>query len=190
MLLTLPAQPVEQKGVSMIKKLAFASIMTALTVVSLYGSVVFPMGRIALLALTSLCVLVTHAECGTKYSLIQFLAAGLIGFLLIPFKFQMVLFIAFLGYYPIVKSYIEQLHNHFLEWLVKILFFNAILIVAYFVLNYALLAYINFGIIFEYVLSHLFIVIIVSEIVFILYDYMLSMLASYYMNVVQKRMRK
>ncbi len=174
----------------MIKKLAFASIMTALTVVCLYGSVVLPMGRIALLALTSLCVLVTHAECGTKYSLIQFLATGLIGILLIPFKFQMILFVAFLGYYPIVKSYIEQLHNRFMEWLVKILFFNAILIVAYFVLNYVLLAYISFGAIFEYVFSHLILVIIAAEIVFILYDYMLSMLVSYYMNVVQERIRK
>ena len=105
----------------MTKKMAFSSIMTALTIVCLYGSVVLPTGKIALLALTSLCVLVTHAECGTKFSLIQFVAASLIGLLLIPFKFQMILFIAFLGYYPIVKSYIEQLRNPLMEWLVKIL---------------------------------------------------------------------
>ena len=174
----------------MTKKMAFASIMTALTVVCLYGSVVLPTGKIALLALTSLCVLVTHAECGTKFSLIQFVAAALIGLLLIPFKFQMILFLAFLGYYPIVKSYIEQLRNPSIEWLVKILFFNAVLIVAYFVLKYILLAYISFGTIFNLIFSHLVIVIVVAEFAFILYDYILSMLASYYMNVVQKRLWK
>lgn len=174
----------------MTKKMAFASIMTALTVVCLYGSVVLPTGKIALLALTSLCVLVTHAECGTKFSLIQFVAAALIGLLLIPFKFQMILFIAFLGYYPIVKSYIEQLRNPLMEWLVKILFFNAVLIIAYFVLNQILLAYISFGTIFNLIFSHLVLVIIVAEFAFILYDYILSMLASYYMNVVQKRLWK
>lgn len=173
----------------MTRKMAFASVMTALTIVCLYGSVVLPTGRIALLAITSLCVLITHAECGTKFSLIQFLASALIGMLLVPFKSQIILFIAFIGYYPIVKSYIERMENRGLEWVVKILFFNAILIAAYFILKYLLLAYINFGPIFSYVLSHLFLVIIFAEIVFVLYDCMLSMLATYYVNAIQKRLK-
>ena len=174
----------------MTKKMAFASIMTALTVVCMYGSAVLPTGKIALLALASLCILVTHAQCGTKYSLIQFVAAALIGILLIPFKFQMIVFIAFIGYYPIVKSYIEQLHNHLLEWIVKILFFNAVLIIAYFVIKYFLLAYISFGTIFELALSHLALIVVAAEIAFVIYDYILSMMASYYMNVIQKRIWK
>lgn len=173
----------------MTRKLAFSSIMTALTVVCLYGSVVLPTGKIALLAITSFCVLITQAECGTKFALIQFVSSALIGSLLVPFKSQIVLFIAFIGYYPIVKNYIEHLNKLFLEWVVKILFFNAILILAYYVLKYFLLAYINFGPIFNYVFSHLFIVIIIAEVVFVLYDYMLSLLASYYINVIQKRLR-
>ena len=83
----------------------------------------------------------------------------------------------------------ERIGKRWLEWLVKILFFNAVLIVAYFALKYFLLAYINFGTIFNIVLSHLIFVVIIAEIVFVLYDYMLSMLASYYINVVQKRLR-
>lgn len=173
----------------MTRKMAFSSIMTALTVVCLYGSVVLPTGKIALLAMTSLCVLVTQAECGTKFALIQFLASALIGSLLVPFKSQIVIFILFIGYYPIIKSHMERIGKRWLEWLVKILFFNAVLIVAYFTLKYFLLAYINFGTIFNIVLSHLIFVVIIAEIVFVLYDYMLSMLASYYINVVQKRLR-
>ena len=169
--------------------MAFSSIMTALTVVCLYGSVVLPTGKIALLAMTSLCVLVTQAECGTKFALIQFLASALIGSLLVPFKSQIVIFILFIGYYPILKSHMERIGKRWLEWLVKILFFNAVLIVAYFALKYFLLAYINFGTIFNIVFSNLILVVIVAEVVFVLYDYMLSMLASYYVNVVQKRLK-
>lgn len=173
----------------MTRKLAFSSIMTALTVVCLYGSVVLPTGRIALLAVTSLCVLITVAQFGTRYALIQYVATTLIGSLLVPFKAQVILFAAFLGYYPIIKSYIEHLSSIFLEWLVKILFFSAVLIVTYFLLKYVLLPYISFGAIFDYVFSHLIIVAVIAEIVFILYDYILSMLASYYVNVIQKRLK-
>lgn len=173
----------------MTRKMAFASIMTALTVVCLYGSVFLPTGKIALLAMTSLCVLVTHAECGTKFSLIQYLASALIGSLLVPFKSQIIIFIVFIGYYPIIKSYMEHIDKRWLELLVKILFFNAILIVAYFALKYFLLTYIDLGTIFNLVFSHLIAVVIVAEIVFVLYDYMLSILASYYITVIQKRLK-
>lgn len=173
----------------MTRKLAFSSIMTALTVICLCGSVFFPTGKLALFAITSFCVLVTQAECGTKYALIQFLASGLIGSLLVPFKSQIVIFILFIGYYPIVKSYIEHIGKLWTEWLVKIMFFNAVLIAAYFALKYFLLAYINFGTIFNIIFSHLLAVVTVSEIVFVLYDCILSMFASYYINVVQKRLK-
>lgn len=173
----------------MTRKLAFSSIMTALTIVCLYGSVALPTGRIALLAITSLCILITHAECGTKFSLLQFFSSALLGILLVPFKLQMILFVAFIGYYPIVKSYIERIGKTWLEWIVKILFFNAVLIIAYFILTNFLMTHMNLGVIFDIVMSHLLSVVVLAEIVFILYDYMLSLLASYYVNVIQKRLK-
>ncbi len=173
----------------MARKLAFSSVMTALTVVSLYGSVALPTGRIALLAIASLCVLITHAECGTKYSFIQYITTALISALIIPYKSQVILFIAFIGYYPIVKSYIERIESVWLEWVVKILFFNALFILAYFVINSFLLNYIHFGSIFMYALAHLFWVFIIFEILFVIYDYLLSLFVSYYINVLQKRIK-
>lgn len=174
----------------MAKKIAFSSIMTALTMVCLYGSILLPTGRIALLVLTSLFVLITHAECGTRYSVMHFLSSSILGALFLPFKAQWITFAAFLGYYPIIKSYIEQIRIAWLEWVVKFLFFNAILIIAYFVIKYILLTYITLGPIFNYVLSHLLAVVFVAEITFILYDYMLSWLASYYVNTVSKKINK
>ncbi len=173
----------------MTRKLSFASVLTALTIVCLYGSTILPTGKIALLALTSLCVLVTQAECGTRFSLIQYVASALIGLLLVPTKFQIVLFIVFIGYYPIVKSHIEKLNNLWLEWVVKIFYFNAMLICLYFIVKYFLLQYVSFGPIFDYVLSHLVIVVAILELVFIFYDYLLSLMASYYINIVRKKIK-
>ena len=173
----------------MTRKLSFASVLTALTIVCLYGSTILPTGRIALLALTSLCVLVTQAECGTKFSLIQYTASAFIGLLLVPTKFQILIFILFIGYYPIVKSHIERLNSLLFEWIVKILYFNAMLIVLYFAVKYFLLQYVSFGPIFDYVFSHLVIFVLILEVVFVLYDYLLSLMASYYVNVVKKKIK-
>ena len=172
----------------MVKKLSFASIMTALTVICLYGSVTLPTGRIALLAITSLCVLVTVIQSGTKYAWLQYIAASVIGFLLVPFKAQILLFVLFIGYYPIAKKYIEQIKNLWIEWIVKILFFLTILILAYFLLTMVLLPFINFGPILDVVLSHLALVFFVALAIFIVYDYFLSLLASYYAENIKKRL--
>ncbi len=173
----------------MTKKLAFSSVMTALIVVCLYASAVAPTAKLAFLAVTSLCILITVAQCGTRYALVAYIAASLAGLLLIPSKAQVLLFLLFLGYYPIIKRYIERLDNLFFEWIVKILFFSAVLIVAYFLIKYLLLSYVSLGALFDYVLSHLVITTVVAEIAFIIYDYFLSLLVSYYVNIIQKRFK-
>ena len=172
----------------MARKLSFASVMTALTVVCLYGSVMIPTGKITLLALTSLCILATVIQTGTKYAWLQFFAASIIGFLLVPFKAQILLFTLFIGYYPIAKKYIEQIRSLWIEWIVKILFFLAILILAYFLLTTFLLSFINFGPILDLALSHLALVFLIALLVFIMYDYFLSLLASYYIENIKKRL--
>ena len=173
----------------MTKKLTTSAIMSALTLVFLFGSVYLPTGRIALLALTSMCVLVTVAQCGLRYGWLQYVATLLLALLLIPFKFQVLMYIAILGYYPMLKLHIEGIRKVWLEWLVKIMFFTALLIVIYFLIKTVLLQYISLGPIFDIVLANTAIVVIVAEVVFILYDYLLSFFARYYHQVISKRIR-
>ncbi|MBQ4087836.1 MAG: hypothetical protein IJC78_06285 [Clostridia bacterium] len=173
----------------MTKKLAFASVLTALTAIFLCASVYLPTGRIAFLMLSTFCILVTQAECGTRYSLLAYVASSAIGLLFLPIKLQLLLFVAFLGYYPIVKRYIEQIQNLWLEWPVKILFFSAVLVVAYFAAQYILIPRIELGIVADYVFSHLPAIVLAAEVIFVIYDILLTMLASYYMNVIQPKLR-
>ena len=173
----------------MTRKFTVASIMSALAVVCIFGSAYLPTGRIALLAITSMCVLVTVAECGVRYAWIQYAATSLLSILLIPFKFQVLLFVALLGYYPILKLHIEKIGKMWLEWLVKVLFFNALLIVVYFIFKYFLLQYVSFGAIFDVVISNICLVILIAEVVFVVYDYLLSFFAHYYKETISKRLK-
>jgi len=164
----------------MTKKITVASIMTALSIVCLFGSAYLPTGRIVLLSITSMCVLITVSQCGLHYGWLQYVATSVLALLLIPFKLQVILFILFLGYYPMLKLHIEKIGKLWVEWIVKILFFTSLLIVSYFILKYFLLRYISFGAILEIVLAHTALVVVIAEIVFVLYDYFLSFFAQFY----------
>lgn len=173
----------------MTKKITIPAIMTALTLVFLFGSSYIPTGKIALLALTSMCMLVTVSECGVRYAWIQFVATSLLALLFIPSKAQVFLFIGIIGYYPILKLHIESIKNLKLEWLVKIMFFNALLVVSYFVLKFVILNYLSLGTIMDIVLANTVLVVVISEIIFILYDYFLSFFARYYSEVISKKIK-
>lgn len=172
----------------MTKKLAFASILTALAALCLCGSILLPTGRMVMLFMSSFCILVATIECNTRFSLLSYISTTLIGFLFMPFKLQLFLYAGILGYYPVVKMYIERINNRKLEWLVKVLFFSAILIIAYFMLRYFFMPRIDFGVLMDYVFAHLPVIVIAAEIIFIVYDYLLSMLATYYTSVIQRQM--
>ncbi len=174
----------------MSKKISIASIMTALTLVCLFGSAYIPTGKIALMALTSMCTLATVASCGVRYGWLQFFATSLLALLLIPAKGQVFLYIAILGYYPILKLHIESLNNLKVEWLIKITYFNALLIAIYFTVRYVILSYISLGAIVDFVLANTILVVLVSEVVFVFYDYFLSFFAKYYNQVIKNRIEK
>ena len=173
----------------MTKKLTTSAIMSALTLVFLFGSVYLPTGRIALLALTSMCVLVTIVQCGVRYGWLQYVATALLALLLIPFKFQVFMYIAILGYYPMLKLHIENIKKLVFEWIVKIAFFLALIIVMYFLINSVLLKYLSLGPILNIVLANTALVVVGALIVFVLYDYLLSFFARYFIRVISKRIR-
>jgi len=161
--------------------------MTALSLVCLFGSAYLPTGRIALIAITSMCVLVTVSQCGVRYGWLQYAATSILALLLIPFKMQVLLFIGLLGYYPMVKLHIETIGRVWLEWIVKIFFFTALIIIAYFIVKYLLLRYISFGAILDTVFAHIVFFAIVSEIIFVVYDCLLSFFAQFYKQNIKDR---
>ena len=172
----------------MTRKLAISAVMTALSTICLCASILLPTGRVTFLILSSFCILITTAECGTRFGTLSYIDTGLIGFLFMPLKLQLLLYAAFLGYYPIVKSYIEQVENQKIEWLIKIAFFSAVLVIVYFVVQYALMPNIDMGVLASYALSHLPVIVLFAEAAFVIYDILLSMLASYYIRVIQPKM--
>ncbi|MBE7039056.1 MAG: hypothetical protein E7404_09175 [Ruminococcaceae bacterium] len=162
----------------MIKKLAISSVLMGLCIVCLFIGSIWPV-KIAMCLMASFIVSIVVVECGHKYAWLVYIGVTIISFLLIPKKIIVYGFIAFLGFYPIIKLYIERLNKLWVEWIAKFIFFNIILILAYFALNYFLLPSLDIalvGFVFKYIAS----IIAVSEIVFLIYDLAVSYFISYY----------
>lgn len=113
------------------KKVALGGICTGLSVVVLFFSGVFPMMEYAVPALAGLMLVPLVAELGYRYALLGWLAASVLGLLLVPNREAAFLFACFFGVYPIIKGVLEAKRNRKLEWIGKFACFNGCVLLCY-----------------------------------------------------------
>lgn len=110
-------------------RVALCGMMGALALVSLLLTVI-PFATYALPALASVFVFPAVIECGRRYGAAVYAATALLALLLTPDMEAKILYIAFFGYYPLIKLVAES-GKRLWEWLLKIGVFNVAVIAAY-----------------------------------------------------------
>ncbi len=110
--------------------IALGGIFLALTMVFLFGASFVPGVELTLYAFSSLFVGFMVVEKGPKQGIILYVAAVLLGFILLPNKFGILPFMAFFGYYGVLKFYIEKLKKPAAQVVVKVVFFAVIMLAA------------------------------------------------------------
>lgn len=163
----------------MAKRVTFSAVAMALTVICLYAASALSTGRLAALGLSSLFCGVCVSCYGVRYGVAQYVGASILALLFIPNRLFVLVYILFAGYYPIIKLYIEKLNRLWAEWILKVLFFNLVLTVLYIILKAFFLPMLT-SVLTAVVLKYLAIIIIALEIIFILYDWILSYMIGYY----------
>ena len=147
-----------------VKKIAYASMFVAISVVFCIVAGVFSTMSLAITALSGLIASIALLLCGFKYSMLVYIATSLLALLLVPNKEAAVYYILLFGHYPMTKLLIERIGKKVLAWFVKILFANALYMVEIFVAAYFLGIY-------EVVGTMLFLMtILLFNVVFVLYD--------------------
>ena len=155
-------------------RVALGGVLAALSLLLLYLAVLMPSGRIGMIAVAGLVPAAAVVSGGLPTGFLCYGAAGLLGLLLLPDKACGVLYLVFFGLYPMIKSLAERLRKRPFELLLKLLFFNAVLAVLLFVFS-ALFVPMLPGF-----LQRALPVFLVGNIVFLIYDYGLSKLITYY----------
>ena len=161
------------------------ALMVAVAGVLLYLASFAPTGRLALCALAGLAVAASAIEGGLGWGLGCWAGGTFVGLILVPDKSGGVLFTAFFGIYPVLKSLLERQKSRPLEWLGKFLFFNLALTLCWLCWRW--------GFMEEALLEKwaLWLIYAAGNVVFFVYDIAFSRLISLYITrVAAKRNRK
>ena len=115
-------------------KLALGGVMTALALVFLLLSAV-PVTEISLAVLAGMAGVPVVIEAGRRAGLLHYVAVALLALLLVPTVEAKGLYIAFVGYYSVLKAVLEGSRlPRPAEWGIKLAVFNGSMVAAYYIM--------------------------------------------------------
>lgn len=150
--------------------IAKGGIFAALSLILLYLSSIFPTNKIFILGIASCIIPLSILITGIKNTIVVYSAVSLLSLFLIPSKLISISYILIFGCYGFVKYFIEKLRSVPLEIVLKLLYFNITSAALIFIYKLLLSKLPNINI---------YLVIIVLEFAFIIYDYALTSFISY-----------
>ncbi len=164
--------------------IALGGILTALTVVFMYIASFIPGMELTMFAISSFFVAIMVIEAGPRDGLIMFLAAGIIGFVIIPNKIGIAPYLLLFGYYGIAKYYIEKINKLVPELLVKVCLFLITFGIGFFLFQEVFLGQIELP---DYPLP---VLAVAGAVVFLIYDRIYSIAIMLYINKVKNKIRR
>ncbi len=175
------------------RDIALGGILVALTTIVLYATSILPISTLAILTIASALIPVCIIRSNIQTSIFVYISSSLIAFFLVPINISFLYFI-FFGVYGIVKFFIERIRKEKLEILFKIVFFNIAFIIGFIIMQNVLGINIIAGL--EVLMSRFFdnsgrsiasiILWIVAQPIFLIYDYAMTMIITFYMERIHK----
>lgn len=152
--------------------LAKGGLFTAIGFVFIYLSTIMPVNKAYLLAIASCIIPLSLITTNVKNAIVVYMATSLLAVLVCGTRITVVLYIIFFGLYGLVKYYIERLRKLYIEFILKLLFFNvdlAILFLIYKLFFPGLLK----------IAMPLYIIIAAAQVGFLVFDYILTVFINY-----------
>lgn len=164
------------------KKIALNGILGALAIICLLLATILPTNRLSFYALSSFFIAIAIIENGSKAGWVFYAATSLLSLIIVPDKLGLVPYVIFFGIYGLVKYYIEKLDKLVFEYVLKFIYFNLCLGIALLFVSQ----------LFSYNLTvklPWWLLIIILEIVFFIYDYVYTMFIAYYRDKLKPRLK-
>ena len=106
------------------KNAALCGLLGALSLVILTFGGLIPIATFCAPALSGIVILIAASECGLRQGWLMYLAVALLSLLLVPERETAFMFVFLLGYYPLLKVWLERVKFAPLRWLLKAAVFN------------------------------------------------------------------
>ncbi len=145
---------------------------------------VIPFGTFAFPAFAGMMLVCVVIELGYSWAFVVYTVVSLMSLLFLTDKEAALYYVAFLGFYPIVKGLIEKLRNKTIQFIIKYLIFNACMVLAFYLSIYIFSipkeSFNLFGIYLPWVF------LLLGNAVFIVYDYCISKVVTIYLLKIHK----
>ena len=115
-------------------KCAIGGIVAALSLVMMISVAIIPFLTYALPAAAGILILLVVIEIDNKWAFGVYAAVSILAMLLVADKEVSVMYAAFFGYYPIVKSIFEKRLPKVLSFILKMLLFISTMLVSYYLM--------------------------------------------------------
>ncbi len=115
-------------------KCAIGGIVAAVSLVLMISVAIIPFLTYALPAVAGLFIVFVVIEIDKKWAFGVYCTVAILGMLLVPDKEVAVMYLAFFGYYPILKSVIEARTHVAVGWIIKVLTFAATMAASYYLM--------------------------------------------------------
>lgn len=112
-------------------KCAIGGILSALSLVLMISVAIIPFLTYALPAVAGTLIVLMVIETDKKWAFGVYAAVAILAMILVPDKEVAVMYLAFFGYYPILKSAVESKLNNALGWIIKIATFLVTIVLSY-----------------------------------------------------------
>ena len=113
-------------------KVALGGIVSALSLVTMILAAVIPGLEYAIPAFAGILLIIIVIEISLGWAFLTYVGVAILSFFIVPNKEAGLLFITFMGYYPILKSVIEtKIKSRQLQWVSKVIVFNIAVFVYY-----------------------------------------------------------
>ncbi len=167
-------------------KVSLGGIIGALSLVLMLLTSVIPFGTFAFPALAGMMLVCIVIELGYSWAFIVYAVVSSLSILFLTDKEAALYYIAFLGFYPIIKGMIERLKSRVLQYIVKYAVFNICMVTAFylsiFVFSIPKESFNIFGLYLPWVF------LILGNIVFIVYDLCVSKVVTIYLLKIHKKL--
>ena len=168
-------------------QIAFSSMVTALSVVLMFLGGVFTVLTYIMPMISGVMMSLVKKTFGTSLAWVTYIATALLSVFLVPNRECMIMFVAFFGFYLIIKSGLDKIKLKPLCFVLKLLIFNALMSASQVALFYI------FQIPFtDEETTTVFIILfaVLLNLMFIIYDKFLEKLLILYERKLEKRIKK
>lgn len=172
-------------------KIALGGIVSSLSLVVMLLAAVIPGLEYAIPAMAGMLLMIIVIEINVRWAFLSYAAVALLTFFIVPNKESGLLYITFMGYYPILKSVFEtKIKQKAVQWAAKLVLFNIALVVYYKLLTYLVSDPEIMESFHDYGKYSLYILAALANVVFVIYDIALTNLVTAYIKWFRRKFIK